>query len=1182
MIRSLAGYGFVFVVLLMSCRSNEALFQFISPAQSGIHFVNEITESDSFNILNTEFIYNGAGVAVGDLNGDGLDDLFFAGNQVDNACYLNKGEFKFIDITKEAGLTKPDKAIWSSGVTIIDLNADGRNDIYLTNTLRKNVNHRKNLFYLNLGNTPEGIPTFREQAETWGLADTSYASHAQFFDFDRDGDLDLFIGTNYIDRPIPGQYKKHTDSIPDLNADKLYRNDWDSVLKEPRYTDISLKAGLVKNGYSHSSLIYDFNQDGWPDIYIANDYQSDDLIYINDQRGGFINQNAKIFRHQSSAAMGSDLGDINNDGQEEIITAEMLPFTNFRKKTLIGPASYTSYIYVKQYGYQYQFTRNTLQFHQGLHQGWPVFSEISFLAGVHETEWSWAPLFADFDLDGYLDLYITNGFPKDVTDHDFGEYRSETSNLLGDMELQNLIPVVRVSNFMFQNQGNLKFKDVTKDWGVNRPSFSNGAAYADLDLDGDLDLVIHNIDEAPYILRNNKIQLDTKSSASVTIQLQGDPLNPTGIGSKVVAFYNQGTPHTRHILSGRGYLSQPGAQILYGLGTSPTIDSVQVVWADGSITRHGPIPSGTRIVIHKGQDLVKVNFPTPERPLMQSIDPASKGLDFKHQERDFIDFTVQKTLPFKMSQYGVPMGVADLNQDGLEDLVIGASAFHKEYIFFQLPGGKFRRDSVMMKLPIEIRAEDSGLAILDLDHDDDLDLVWVGGSYENYNSDREVFNLRAYLNNGAGQFTRDTTILPPAIRTNASAIRAADIDNDGDLDLFISGHVVPGSFPLADRSYVLINESENGKAIFKDESDKWLTKDFPNLILNDAIFTDFNNDHKPDLVLAPLWGPVTILENQGNRFQAVLNSSISSSLGWWTSLASGDLNNDGFTDYIAGNYGENLYFQCTTEEPITIYAKDFDQNGSIDPFISCYWRDTNGVRREYFFHGRDDMIKQLISIRRKFQTYTAYGSATVRDVFSDQELSNARISKANFLSSAWVLNHTSQFTLHKLPVEAQLAPLYGILPMDIDLNGRLDLALGGNDFGMELIQGLADASHGLILLNRDTNILEAASIQKSGFFHPGEMRSMLSIAMEGNEYLIIQMNREVLKMYRLPDHLISMALQPDEWFGRILEGPGKNRKLEGYPGQSFKSLRWGKILIPKGTTVELINTRSGAKRTVQN
>ncbi|MBP6795917.1 MAG: VCBS repeat-containing protein, partial [Saprospiraceae bacterium] len=426
------------MLILSACKKSETVFTAIPAKHSGIDFVNEIVEYDSFNILNTEFIYNGAGIGIGDLNEDGLEDLFFSGNQAGNVCYLNLGNFKFKDITRSAKLHKPDSGMWSSGVTILDLNADGKKDIYVTNTLIKNASKRKNLFYLNTGNSPEGLPQFTEMASEYGLDDTSYASHAQFFDYDRDGDLDLFIGTNFIDRPVMGQYVKDINEGCNENCDKLYRNDWDSIKKHPFFVDVSAAAGMTLHGYSHSTLIHDFNEDGWPDIYIANDYQSDDLIYINNADGSFTNKVSTMFRHQSSAAMGSDLGDINNDGKAEVMTVEMLPFTNLRKKTLIGPANYSSYIYVKQYGYQYQYTRNTLQLNQGMKNGYPVYGDISFLSGVHETEWSWAPLFVDIDLDSYQDLYITNGFPKDVTDHDFGEYRNETRGYISDMDLQNL------------------------------------------------------------------------------------------------------------------------------------------------------------------------------------------------------------------------------------------------------------------------------------------------------------------------------------------------------------------------------------------------------------------------------------------------------------------------------------------------------------------------------------------------------------------------------------------------------------------------------------------------------------------------------------------------------------------------------------------------------------------------
>lgn len=1176
-------FGLAACLILIACKPRTTLFTQIRPESSGIRFVNEITEYDTFNILNTEFIYNGAGVAIGDLNGDGLEDLYFAGNQVDNRCYLNLGNLKFKDITEAAGVQKTEGQ-WSSGVNILDVNTDGKQDIYVCNTLIRNGDQRKNLLFINQGNQGD-VPVFKESAAEYGLDDTSHASHAQWLDYDRDGDLDLFIGTNFIDRPRPGTFVKDVNNDCALNCDKLYRNDWDSISGHPRFTDVSQAAGLNLHGYSHSSLVYDFNEDGWPDIYVANDYLSDDLIYINNQDGTFTNRLASMFRHLASSAMGSDLGDINNDGRMEVITAEMLPNTNLRKKTLLGPTNYSYYLYIQEYGYQYQFTRNVLQLNNGLspETGLPSFSEISFLSGVHETEWSWAPLFADFDRDGLEDLYITNGFPKDVTDHDFGEYRAEANNLVSDMELQELIPIVKIPNFLFRNNGDLSFEDITKESGLSIKSFSNGAAYADLDLDGDLDLVVNNIDDAPFLFKNQAEELDRETNKHhfLEIRLKGTALNPDAIGARVTLFTPRGL-QSRLVLSGRGYLSQPSLVSFFGLGEESRIDSILIQWPDGTVQKEGAVAVDQILTFEYAGLSAPVLDGVSKEKLFIMQHPAAFGLDYKHEEKDFIDFNIQKTLPHKMSQYGSPVVVGDINGDGLDDLILGGSAFQQEKIFLQDRLGKFTPKALHSKTQKDEDAEDAAMVLFDADGDGDQDLVIARGSYENLMSDASVFQVLFFTNDGKGNFSPDTLAIPTTARTSASVVRAADIDQDGDLDLFVGGRVLPGYYPKADKSFILINQPAGGKARFILAPDSWNAALDQAGIINDALWSDYDNDGRPDLLVATEWGPVTIYKNDGKGLTRVTAPSLDHHTGWWTSLLAGDFDNDGDMDYVAGNYGRNIYFTCSSSEPMTIYAKDFDANGSLDPFISCYWRDTLGVKREYFYHGRDDMLKQLILIRRKFQTYTSFGLATVNQVFTPKELEGAMILKATNMNSVLLVNNgNGDFRVDTLPVEAQFAPLYGMIAQDINGDEFLDLILTGNDYGIELTQGRADAMQGLVLINDGRGGFKILPFQESGFYIPGDSKALVRLTSGPDHRLVTMRNLDSLAVASFRPKGLIYGFQPGEYSGLMEFYSGARRKIEWGSGASINGQSSSVQFSGPGVSrITLHHSLSGSERVI--
>jgi enediyne biosynthesis protein E4 len=667
-------------VLISSCKNDVPLFSQLQYADTGIDFVNQLTIQDTLNILDNEFIYNGGGVAIGDLNGDQLPDIYFTGNQVGNKLYLNKGNLSFQDITEQSH-TQKGEGQWSAGVTMVDINRDGKLDIYVSNTMSPIAARRENLLFINMGNDANGIPRFENKIIEYGLSDDVHDSASAFFDADNDGDLDVFLAVNEMDTKYPNQFMDRSVNGTSRNRDRLFINEWDAALNHPVFKDVSLKAGLVYDGYSHSAIVNDFNHDGWLDIYVCNDYMSNDLLYINNQDGTFTDRIGEVFKHQSQSSMGSEIADVNNDGLEELFVTEMLPMDNKRKKLFLNANNYTTYLFTEEYKYQYQFVRNTLQLNRGMHpeKNIPLFSDVAFFANVQETEWSWSPLIVDFDNDGWRDIIVTNGFPRDITDHDFGAFRrGPGSSLVSREQLYSMIPEVKVSNVAFRNNGDLTFADATKTWGISIPSFSNGSAYADLDGDGDLDLVVNNINDPAFVFRNDSKRNDKNNF--IQVKLMGSELNPDAFGSSVNVYY-QGQLQLAKMISGRGYLSQSQNMAHFGLGSVNAIDSLVVTWPDGKRSVLLSPKINQLHTLPHSQSLVKEVRKTETKPLMAHLNGSRFGLDFFAEENDYIDFNFQRTLPHKFSQYGPGMAVGDVNGDGLDDIFLAAArALMKRFI----------------------------------------------------------------------------------------------------------------------------------------------------------------------------------------------------------------------------------------------------------------------------------------------------------------------------------------------------------------------------------------------------------------------------------------------------------------------------------------------------------------------
>lgn len=1163
-----------------SCSNKNKLFKKIDATYSGIDFNNQIIENDSLSILDNEFFYNGAGVALGDLNNDGLLDVFFAGNQVDNQVYINRGKMQFSNESSAAGIQKKNPLIWSSGVNLVDINEDGLLDVYVCNTLRTEDTLRNNLLYINQGINNEGIPTFSEQAEAYGLNDDSYSSHAQFFDFDQDGDLDLFIGVNRIENIDPNVFQNLQSETAILSVDKLYENKGSDILGHPFFEDISKAANIKLHGFSHSTLIQDINHDGLLDIYVSNDYLSNDIVYLNQGDKTFKNEARKMFKHFSLSSMGSDLGDINNDGKLDVFVSEMQPYYNKRKKLFQKGTSYTKEILTRRYDYEYQYPRNVLQLNQGTNpnNGLPIFSEIGMSAGVAETDWSWASLFADFDNDGWSDLFIVNGFPKDIIDKDFGDFRVTANRLVSREQLLAAIPQIKVANFAFKNNQNLKFQDVSKSWGIDFSSYTNGAVYGDLDNDGDLDLILNNIND-PATLLENTLSKEDGMHNYVRFNLQSDNPNQQPFGSEV-RLYNGGEIQTKISMSGRGYLSQPEPAIHFGLGSKTTVDSVEVRWMDGSIQKWGGFEINTTHNLTYQTEQLKNPSTIQNKPFLKE-ESTSTGIIHRDVDEDFIDFNLQITLPHKFSQSGPALAVGDLNGDGLEDLLIGGSRGKKETLFYQKEDGTFSKQSRSFKNQPKNIEEDAGIALFDVENDGDLDVYFAHGSAQ-FSPNSPAYDDVLWINNGEGQFTIADIKLPNR-GENSSCVKPADFDGDGDLDLFIGNRVVPGQYPVSGRSYLLENKSTADQILFTDASNKLNTGEKELGLITDALWTDFNNDGWQDLIVTGEWMPILFFENQKGYLKKLDQTGVEFASGWWKSVTAGDLDNDGDLDYVFGNFGNNTFYKATTEMPMTIIAKDFDENGSIDPFISFYVRDSLGTKRNYLYHPWDDVIKQFRALRKSFNSYSDFGEATVKEIFENQNVSNALIRTTNWMESSWAENlGNNKFKLHKLPKEAQWAPVFGTTTFDLNQDGYEDLLIIGNDYGVEVNQGRLDALQGLALINNQEKGFIPQTLEKSNFIVPKNGKSIVQINIAEQPYFVASQNNDSLKVFKpifdLEPKIISWKAGETNCLIYSKSNTVQKRSIQD--SYSFQSQGTSSFWIPKQTQkIEFYNSTQEILRT---
>ncbi|WP_128547492.1 VCBS repeat-containing protein [Larkinella soli] len=1193
--------------LTAGCRK-ETRFELLDAGESGIDFANTITESDTLNVLAFEYIYNGGGVGVGDVDGDGLSDIFFAGNTVSSRLYLNKGGMKFQDVTIPAGVST---TTWCTGVSMVDLNQDGRLDIYVSTIHPKPTGSVPNLLFINQGNGSDGVPRFQEMAGRAGLADSSYSTQAAFLDYDRDGDLDCYLLTNALESYNRNNVTGPRNDGSARSLDRLYRNDGPAAGKGslPVFRDVSKQAGIVHEGWGLGVIVNDINQDGWPDVYVANDFQSNDVMYINNQDGTFRNRIADALKHQSHNSMGVDMADINNDGLNEIAVADMLPDDNLRQKTMFSMVNYDRFQMARRLGYQPQYIRNVLQFNRGaLPEGSagagkeagrdvPRFSDIGYLAGVAATDWSWSTLFADFDNDGFRDLLITNGYRKDVTNLDFANYNQNASMFGTDEtrrkritdQLKDLEGVYK-PKFMYRNDNDgrtssLTFTDQAAAWGLDQPSYANGTAYADFDNDGDLDLVMNNINDRAFLYRNRTIdgageEAGKKAGNYLRIQLRGKPGNLSGLGARVSLFYHDaGRTSLRQYAEQavqRGYESTVEPVLHFGFGSVAAIDSLKIVWPDGTgqlLVRPG---INRMLTLAQAQaNPVPTDFltrrpgPRATRPLFEEVSKIS-GLAFRHDEDDFVDYKMQQTtLHQKHSQIGPGVAVGDVDGDGLDDLYLAGAARKPGTLFLQKADGTFRRSDLPAKTE-----EETGVLLFDADNDGDLDLYAASGSTE-FGKDSTRYRDRLYKNDGKGRFRPDTLALPPDA-SSGSCVTAADYDRDGDLDLFVGGRIIPREYPRPARSGLLRNEGGR----FTDVTEQVA----PGLsrigLVCAALWTDTDNDDWPDLLLAGEWMPITLFKNnRGQTFNHSATPSFNHSTGWWNSLTAGDFDNDGDMDYVAGNVGLNGRYRASEQQPVSLYANDYDKNGSLDPIMSAY----NGGK-EYPVHPRETLTDQMPSFRQKFQLFSVYGRSGLQEVLPEPTRAGAIVRRATWFASTYIENQgAGRFALRPLPVEAQLAPGFGMRPIDFDRDGHLDLLMVGNNYASEVLTGWYDAGIGLCLRGDGKGGFVPLPLSRTGFLADGDAKGLAEVALkDGRSLLVVTQNQDSLRAFRHTGHPPGqrVTLRPDDRYALVSLKNGRRRKVEFSWGSTYLSQSTRLFAVPPGAVSLMIVARNGAKRRV--